>query len=204
MNYIDRTAFIHPDAKIGKNNYFGHSVWIGPGGIIGDNNYFTSFISIGKPAEHRDYFHYEGPVLIGHGNMVREFVTINGGTEGCTQMGNNCVMLRGSHLSHDSILEDHVNVSCNVMIGGESYIMRGANLGLSSMLHQRTVVGSYAMIGMGAIVTKTLNVLPGYVYAGNPAKELKLNDIGLKRNGITDTMLNHETIRYQQILESQG
>lgn len=199
-NRIHQTAWIEDGAVLGKNNYIGPYVYIGSNVRIGDLNTFTGHCSIGMNAEHRDFFKKEGEIIIGHGNMVREFTTINSSTTGVTRMGNACVMLRGSHLSHDSVLEDHVNVSCNVLIGGESVIMRWANLGLGSIIHQRQVIGSHCMIGMGAIIVKTATVLPGYTWVGNPARPIKLNQVGLDRAKVDSVMLNEETQRYWKLL----
>lgn len=203
-NRIHPTAWIEDGAVLGRNNTIGPNCYIGSAVRIGDNNYFSGFASIGMPAEHRDYFHKEGEVVIGHRNMVREFVTINSSTHDITVIGDDCVMLRGSHLSHDSILENRVNVSCNVLIGGESYIMEGANLGLGCIIHQRQVVGSYAMIGMGAVITKGLLVEPGYIFVGNPARKLKPNTIGLERANISDLILNDEVRSFESILKTRS
>jgi UDP-N-acetylglucosamine acyltransferase len=108
-------------------------------------------------------------------------------------------MLRGSHLSHDSILEDDVTVSCNVLIGGETYVMKGANLALGSIIHQKQTVGSYAMLGMGAIATASMEIMPGKIYVGNPAHFLKVNSVGLERNKITSDLLAKEFERFHRI-----
>ena len=94
-------------------------------------------------------------------------------------------MLRNSHIGHDSIIEDRANLSCNVLVGGHSYVMEGVNMGLGAMCHQFSVLGAYAMIGMGGIVVKSSEIHPGEIYVGNPVKFLKENRIGLNRNGIT-------------------
>lgn len=200
-NRVHPTAWIEDGAILGKNNNVGPFCYIGSNVTIGSNNDFAGHVSIGMTAEHRDYFRKEGEIVIGSHNTVREFVTVNSSTKGVTRMGDYCVMLRGSHLSHDSVLEDCVNVSCSALIGGESHVMSGANLGLGCIIHQRQVIGSYAMIGMGAVITKGLDVVPGYVYMGNPARQYKLNAIGLGRQEISMMDLKMETDRYEQIRE---
>lgn len=197
MTEIHHTAIVSDHAEIGMNNYIGPYCTIGPGVIIGNNNRLESHVVIGSPAEKQGYFDKFGRVRIGNNNVIREFCTIQGGTEAKTIMANNCFMLRGSHLSHDSILEDSVSVSCNVMIGGESYIMRGANLGLGCALHQRTVIGSYTMIGMEAVITKKAIVWPGGVWVGNPAEFLKRNDVGLERYNVSD--LSIDLVRFEEL-----
>lgn len=199
-NDIHPRAIIGSNVKMGEGNYIGPYVTIYEGVIIGHNNRFEGHCSIGSPAEHQQYFftdEAERRVLIGNGNVIREFVTINAPTTGTTVMRSCCVMLRGSHLSHDSVLEDHVTVSCNVLIGGHSHIMQHANLGLGCILHQFTVVGSCAMVGMGAVVTKKLSVMPGGIYVGNPAKRIKENMVGIKRSGYEPNyVFMDETTRY--------
>jgi UDP-N-acetylglucosamine acyltransferase len=195
--------FIHSDATIGLNNKIGPNVYIGPNVIIGDNNIISGFSSIGMEAEHRDYFSKSGKVIIGNNNVIREFTTINSSTHGITKMGDRCVMLRGSHLSHDSELEDDVNVSCNVLIGGETLVMRGANLGLGCIIHQKHLIGSYSMVGMGSVVPKSKKIVPGNIYVGSPARLLKENSVGLLRNRIGLEQLMGEMRRYERLLKER-
>ena len=202
-NAIHPTAVIDPTAKLGRGNYIGPFSYVGPGVVIGDGNRIEGHVSIGAPAEHRDYFHKApGPILIGSRNVIREFVTVNGPTTRVTKMGDDCTMLRGSHLSHDSVLEDRVTVSCNVLIGGETYVMRGANLGLGAIIHQHHFIGSYAMLGMGTIVPKSVEISPGNIYVGNPARLLKVNEVGLQRSGMGKPELEAEMERYRRLREA--
>lgn len=200
-NIIHPTAIVEDEVEMGLGNYIGPYCVIYRGTVIGDDNRFENHVSVGSPAEKRGFF---GPlcgcgVVIGDHNIVREFVTINAGTRRKTRLGSKCFMLRGSHLSHDTVIEDGVNVSCVAMIGGESYIMTGANLGLGAILHQFSVAGSYSMMGMGAVCTKSLEITPGGVFVGNPAKHIKLNAVGLERNNVTDEALGRETVRWASI-----
>lgn len=203
-NIIHSTAQIDPDVELGEGNYIGPFCHIYSNVKIGNGNHFEGYASIGSPAEKHGFFRTkpEQNTIIGNNNIIREFVTINSGSRRSSIMGNNCLMLRGSHLSHDTILEDNVTISCSVMIGGESHIMTGCNLGLGSLLHQFSVMGSYSMLGMGAVVTKTLELEPGCIFVGNPAKFLKQNNVGLSRNNITPELLQAEFQRWKQLKEN--
>ena len=106
-----------------------------------------------------------------------------------------------THISHDCIIEDDVQMSVRVTTSGHNHIMKGANLGHGCIIHPWQIVGSYAMIGMGTVIPKKTRVEPGYIYVGNPAKKLKLNEIGLERQGITKDMLDIETNRYNELME---
>lgn len=183
---------IHPTAIIGKNVVMGKGNKIGAycviigDTIIGNNNVFESFCTIGSEPEHKEYFGKPNKgVIIGCDNIIREYVTINSGCERTTRLTNNCIMLRGSHLGHDSVVENNVTISCNVLVGGHSIIGPGANLGLGAILHQFSKIGCYSMIGMGTIVTKKSNIQCFGTYVGNPAKYIKENDYQkLKFSGI--------------------
>jgi UDP-N-acetylglucosamine acyltransferase len=189
-NFIHETALLGEGVKLGKGNHIGPYCIIQGETTIGDNNRLEAFVSIGTPAEHRDYFKQEfNKVIIGNNNIFREWHTTNSGTTRTTTIGNNCIFLRGSHVGHDSIVEDKVTLSCNVLVGGESYIMTGANMGLGSVCHQRSVIGAQSMLGMNAVVTRTSRIAPGHIYAGSPARILRKNQVGLNRHGITDEML---------------
>jgi UDP-N-acetylglucosamine acyltransferase len=193
MNFIHETAVIGENVLLGENNYIGPYCYITGKTKIGDNNRFEAFCSIGTPAEHRDCFTQsitdEYMTIIGNNNIIREYVTINSGWKTPTKLNNNIIMLRGSHIGHDSFVEDKVNISCNVLIGGHSYLMEGCNFGLGSICHQFSKIGAYSMIGMGSTITKTSVILPGNIYVGSPVKLLKQNIIGLERNDINEIKL---------------
>jgi len=200
MNYIHPTSILGDNVIIGNNNYIGPFCYITGNTIIGDNNRFEAYCSVGTPAEHRDYFwSNEQKTIIGNNNVFREFITINAGTKNSTIVGNNVVMLRNSHIGHDSTIEDSVNLSCNVLIGGHSYIMQGANFGLGGICHQFSKIGAYSMIGMGCVVTKKSLIEPGKIYVGSPAKLLKENTIGLERNNINSDKLEELNLLFNKI-----
>lgn len=198
LNTIHPTAQISDNVKMGSGNFIGAFCVIS-NCEIGDNNYIGSHSVLGSIAEHKSYFNQSGKVIIGNNNHITEFTTINQGTERPTELKDNIIMLRGSHVGHDSIIHDNVTISCNVMIGGHSVILEGANIGLGAVLHQFTIIGHYCMVGMGAVVIKSSKALPGLTIAGNPAKWIKKNKIGLKRANITTSELEKYTEDYENI-----
>lgn len=196
-NFIHPTATVDKSVELGEGNYIGPFCYITGGAKIGNNNRFEAYCSIGTPPEHRDHWTtVPFEVIIGDNCIIREYVTINSGTVRNTILRNNVTMLRGSHIGHDSIICDKVNLSCNVLIGGHSYLMEGVNMGLASMCHQFSVLGAYSMIGMGGIVTKSSEVNPGETYVGNPVRFLKENKIGLNRNNIDSIRLSQIMMEY--------
>lgn len=189
-NVIHETAIIEDGVDIGVGNFIGANCLIKNGTKIGNNNRFEAFVSVGTAPEHRDFFNKEGKgVEIGDSCVFREFTTINSGAFTKTKIGNNVVMLRGSHIGHDSQISDFCNLSCNVLIGGHSHLMEGCNFGLGAICHQYSKIGAYSLVGMGSVVTKKSKVSPGDIFVGSPVKFLKKNTIGLERASVTSEEL---------------
>ena len=185
-NYIHKTATINwKEVIIGKNNV------IGPYCVIGSDAQHTRDISNGK-------------IYIGSNNIIREFTTIHLPTKlkKKTIIGNNCNLMTMSHIAHDCIIEDDVVFSNNVTLGGNTYVMKKSQLGFNTIIHQNQVIGSFAMIGMGTIVTRSIKILPGFVYFGNPAKKIKKNTVGFKKKGISKTEIINETKRFNKIIKN--
>ena len=145
-------SFVHKTAIIGRNVSIGEDCYIGPyctiqsNVIIGNGNIFEAHVSIGSPAEHKDdkfnrlKFEQDGLIRIGDNNQFKEFITINRPTKTLTRVGSRCFIMRGCHISHDSLVDDDVIMSCNVVLGGHSWVMDGAYLAIGSITHPFTVI----------------------------------------------------------------
>jgi len=200
MNKIHDSAIVEDSVEIGEDNYIGPYCHISGNTVIGNGNRFEGFCSIGSPPENRGFF--EGSpkrTVIGNENVFREFVTINAGTLEDTLIGDDNIFLKGSHVGHDSILENGIVLSCSVSLAGFTYVMSGANFGLNSACHQFSVIGAYAMIGMGAMVGRNKKIEPGKIYVKNPIKFLKINRVGLSKNGIGNDELESLNRKYLEV-----
>lgn len=195
-NKIHSTAKIGPDVQLGKGVEIGPYSVIGGYTIIGDETKISSHVVIGTNAEHRKFFDQKGHVEIGKNCRIREFVTVNAGTQSRTVIEKNCILLRGSHVGHDSHIEENVTLSCNVLVGGESHVMKHANLGLGAILHQFSLIGSWSMLGMGTVVTKHSNICPARVYVGSPAYNIKMNRHLLDQLNVQSEEFEHEIDRF--------
>lgn len=188
-NYVHPTAIVDLDVirNMGKGNYIGAYCIITGDVVIGNNNRFESHCVIGSKPEHKKYWNgdYKG-VTICDNNIFREFTTVNSGTETHTHIGNNVIMLRGSHVGHDAFINDNVTLSCNVAIGGHSYIGEGTNFGIGSVCHQNSIVGCYCMIGMNSTITKSLKVDCFKTIVGSPARIIKNNDYAIEKMNIEE------------------
>lgn len=157
-------TFIHPTAVIGPNVKIGVGCYIGP------------LCVIGFPAEWKLNKNDKG-VIIGNYTTLTGLVTVDSGGEDATQIGNDCYLMKHSHVGHDAVLCNDVTLSCGAKIGSHVFIADGVNIGLNACIHQKKIIASRCMIGMGSVITKGLVMQPGRKYAGNPAKDIGPNII---------------------------
>lgn len=155
---------IHPTAKVHE------TVVLGPDVTIQENAVIGPYCIIGLTPEHKGMLHINKGVIIGRGTSLTGLITVDGGTEAVTHIGDNCFIMKHSHIGHDASVESNCIISCGAKIGGHAVVGNGTNVGLNAVIHQWKEVPSGCMIGMGAVITKKLEMYPGQKYAGNPAK----------------------------------
>lgn len=155
---------IHPTAVIGTNVIIEDDVYIGP------------YCIIGMPPEWKGKEDQDKGVIIKKGTRITGLVTIDSGAEKPTTIGENCYLMKHSHVGHDAQLGNDVTLSCGAKIGGHSIIGNKTNIGLNAVVHQKIVVPEGCMIGASGFVGKKSILKPYYKYAGVPVKELGSNE----------------------------
>jgi UDP-N-acetylglucosamine acyltransferase len=126
-----------------------------------------------------------GGVVIGARNVIRENVTIHRAMERphVTTIGDDCLLMVGSHVAHDCRVEDNVILTNNVMLGGHVHVEARAYIGGGVAVHQFCRVGCLAMIGGMA---RIIQDVPPYVMVdGASSLIVGVNRVGLKRAGYT-------------------
>lgn len=200
-NIIHPTAVIGPYVTIGEGNIVGPFAVIVGHTKIGNGNRIRAHACLGGPPEKHGYLETSGELIIGDNNHISEMVTIHGGTDSPTVIGNENTFLRASHAGHDSRIGNKNTISCSALIGGHSIIGDGATLGLGAILHQYSRIGSYAFLGMGSVVPKKKRIIPGNIYVGNPCRFLKNNTIGIQRLGVSQEELQDAIEKYYAITQ---
>src|SRR6056300_471264 len=220
---IHKTALIDSNAKISKNvsigpySIIGPNVEIGEGTviqahvnitgntIIGANNKIYPFASIGSDPQDLKFKGEKTLLEIGANNTIREYVTINPGTEGGggkTKVGNNCLFMVSYHIAHDCIVGDHVILANNVPLGGHAHIDDNAIIGGNSAVQQFTRVGKFAMIGGMCGVVR--DVIPYGIAYGNRSILQGLNLIGLRRKNISNKEIMILSDAYKEIFKNEN
>ncbi len=173
---------IGPNVEIGENVKIHSHVNISGNTIIGKENKIYPFASIGNDPQDLKYNGEVTKLIIGDNNKIREYVTINPGTEGgggLTKIGNNCLFMISSHIAHDCHVGNNVIIANNVPLGGHALIEDNVVIGGNSAVQQFTRIGKMAMIG--GMTGVLHDVIPYGLSTGNRNTLQGLNLIGLRR-----------------------
>lgn len=218
---IHPTAIIHPGARlaagvsvgaystIGEHVEVGEDTWIGSHVVVegrtgvGARNRIYHFASIGGIPQDKKYADEDTTVVIGDGNTIREYVTINRGTvqdAGATRIGNDNWIMAYVHVAHDCQIGSHTIFANLTQLAGHVHVGDWAILGGMTAVHQFVHIGAHSFTGVG---TRLLMDLPPYVtVSGEAAKPYGINSEGLRRRGFTPDAINGIKRAYRTLFRS--
>ena len=220
---IHKTSVIDKKAKISTNVKIGPFCFIGPNVELAENVELVSnvhiegstkvgkgtkifpFASVGTQPQDLKYKGEKNKLEIGENNLIREYVTINPGTEGGgsqTLIGNNCLFMISSHIAHDCKIGNNVIIANNVPLGGHVTIEDSVIIGGNSAVQQFTRIGRLAMIGGMTGVLK--DVIPFGLSIGNRNFLQGLNLIGLRRHKYENQKIMGLDKAYKEIFSSKN
>ena len=223
MTAIHPTAIVESGAKLGEEVTIGPYCIVGPEvelgegvgltshvvvagrTIIGPNTRIYPFASIGHPPQDLKYKGEASRLVIGANNVIREYVTMNPGTEGggmVTQVGNNGLFMIGAHVAHDCKIGNHVVMANNATLAGHVEVGDWAILGGLSAVHQFVRVGHHAMIGGMSGVEH--DVIPYGSVMGDRARLSGLNVVGLKRRRFSRESIHALRTAYRLLFAQEG
>lgn len=202
MPRIDSTAKVDPkaeladDVAIGPFTVVDEHVRIGGGTVVGAhcvitghtelgrNNDVQPFASVGTPPQDHTYRGEATRLLVGDGNHIREYVTINRGTikgGGITIVGNDNLFMACSHVAHDCVIGDHVIMANASVLAGHVKVENGAVLSGHVAVHQFATLGSVCFIG--GLTGVTHDVPPYTMMVTDHRVPRGVNVVGMSRNG---------------------
>lgn len=223
MANIHPSAIIDPKAQLGANVKIGPYCVIGPKVTLGDDCELLShvvidgnttigprakifpFASLGQQPQDLKFHGEDSRLEVGADAMIREYVTMNTGTEGggmLTKVGNNFVGLSSVHIGHDCILGDGIIISSATLLAGHCRIDDHVIFGGGAAIHQFARVGRNAFIGGASAVEG--DVIPFGLVIGNRAGLVGLNLVGLKRHGFSRERISALRDAYGKIFGPEG
>jgi UDP-N-acetylglucosamine acyltransferase len=196
---VDDSAIIHPGAIINAYAIIGPNVEIGDGTIveshaqvcgptkIGKNNHIFAFASVGTNPQDVTYEEgQESNLEIGDNNIIREFCTINRGTQkqdSITRIGSNNMFMSYVHIAHDCIVGDYVIMANNASLAGHVVVGDYAFLGGFTLVKQFCHLGAHIYTAMGCQINK--DIPPFVIVSHHPTRVSTINLTGLKRRGFS-------------------
>ncbi len=222
-NEIHPTAVVSSEAKLGNGVSIGPYCVVGGEVSLGDGARLVShvvvdgktsvgagtvvypFASLGLRPQDLKYHGEPSTLEIGSNNQIREYVTMNPGTEGggmATRVGNDCLFMVGAHVAHDCQVGDHVILANNATLAGHVSVGSFAIIGGLSAVHQFVRIGDHAMIGGMSGVEN--DVIPYGMVKGERAHLAGLNIVGLERRGFGREEIHALRNAYRLLFSAEG
>lgn len=214
---IEDGAEIHEGVKIGPFCHIGpkvslhkdveiksHAVVAGDT-TVGEGTKIFQFASIGEIPQDLKYKGEDTRLVIGKRNRIREYVTMNLGTEGGggeTRVGDDCLVMASAHVAHDAQIGNRVILVNSVAVAGHCVIEDDVIIGGLSGIHQWVRIGQGAIIGALSMVTA--DVLPHALVQGPRAELDGLNLVGLKRKGVDRSDITQLRAAFQMLRQGEG
>ena len=213
---VDPRADLADDVVVGPYCVVGPQVRIGPGTVLdshaivtgnthmGRNNKVFPHAVIGDPPQLLKDLGEDVGLVIGDDNTFREFVTVNTGTHlggGPTRIGSHCLLMACSHVAHDCVLGDHVELVNNALLAGHIHMDDRAIVSGGAAMHHFVTVGTLAFVGG---LSRIIQDVPPYmIVEGNPSKVRGVNIVGLRRSGCSEETIQLLKKAHRLIYRSQ-
>ena len=200
---VEAYSIIGPRVTIGSGTVVGPHAIIDGWTIIGERNQIFPFSTIGYPPQDLSYRGEETQLVIGNDNIIREYVTINRGTQrggGVTRLGNHNLLMAYAHVAHDCTIGNYVILANASTLGGHVRIDDHAILGGLVAIHQFIRIGTFAFLGGKSGLR--MDMPPYMLGFGAPAKLYGPNLVGLRRHGLPRATIQALKNSYQIMFRS--
>ena len=213
---VHRNAIIADDVTIGPFTVVDQHVRIGPGTVIeshciitgrteiGAGNHIFSHAAIGTPPQDHTYDGEPTRLLIGDRNHIREFVSINTGTVkggGITIIGSDNLLMACSHVAHDCLLGDRINIANSALLAGHVKVGDGCILSGATAIHHFVTLGELCMIG--GLTGAGHDIPPYMIMLLDIRRPRAINKVGMERNGFTSDEISSVQRAFRLIYRSK-
>lgn len=223
MPQIHATAVVDSAARIGSGVAIGPYCVVGANVSLGDGVQLKShvvvdgfteigagtqifpFCSIGLPPQDLKYRGEASRLEIGRDNVIREYVSMNPGTEGggmVTRVGDGGLFMIGAHIAHDCNVGNKVIMANNATLAGHVQVGDHAVIGGLAAVHQFVRIGAHAMIGGLSGVEQ--DVIPFGSVMGERASLSGLNIVGMKRRGFDRDAIHGLRAAFRGLFAEEG
>jgi UDP-N-acetylglucosamine acyltransferase len=220
---IHPMAVVEPGAQLGEGCVIGPFCIVGPDVVLGDRVHLKShvvitgltdigadtviypFASIGEVPQDLKFRGEKTRLVIGARNRIREYVTMNTGTEGgggITRVGDDGMFMANTHVAHDCQVGNKVILVHCAGVAGHCIVEDEVIIGALSAAHQFVRIGRGAIIGANTFVTN--DVIPYGLVQAPRGKLDGLNLVGLKRRGVDRSDITALRAAFQMLAQGEG
>lgn len=219
---IHPTAIVDPSAELGQQVRVGAYAIVGPEVRLGDGTQLfehavvTNGAYLGKgnrvhhhaviggvPQDLKFDSGERSQLVIGDNNVLREFVTVNSGTQfggGVTRVGNNNLVMTQAHIAHDCQIGDGIVIGNNTMLAGHVLIEDFVTIGGGCAVQQFSTLGRYAYL---AGFTRVVQDVPPFLTVeGYGCKIRGVNYRGMQRFGYSKQLIEQLKHAFRLIFRS--
>jgi len=198
-------AMVGEDVELGEGcTLHSHAVVQGPS-KFGKNNVFHPFSLIGGDPQDYTFRGERAELVVGDGNIFREYVTVSRGTKkggGRTSLGNENFFLSYSHVGHDCQVGSHALFVNGATLAGHVTVEDFVTIGAFCPVHQFCRIGRYAYIGASTVITQDVPPFSKIV-TERETKSFGINTIGLERKGFSPERLQTLKRAYRLLLRAK-
>ncbi len=198
-------CIVGPNVELGSNVQLKAHVVLDGRTKIGANTVIYPFASLGARPQDLKYHGEESELIIGENNTIREYTTMNPGTEDggmVTRVGDNCLFMMSTHVAHDCQVGNNVIMANNATLAGHVVVGDFVIIGGLAAIHQFIRIGDHAIIGGMSGVEN--DVIPYGRVKGERAHLHGLNLIGLERRGFTKDDIRSLQRAFNQLFGDEG
>ncbi|MDR2789697.1 MAG: acyl-ACP--UDP-N-acetylglucosamine O-acyltransferase [Campylobacteraceae bacterium] len=200
---IEAYAFVSANSTIGGGSEIRQGAQVLGSSIIGGHVRVYPYAIIGGDPQDISFKVGEtSRVIIGDDTTVREFVTINGGSQKgdfTTRIGKNCFIMNFCHIAHDCTLHDNVILANSATLAGHVEVGKDTVIGGLTPVHQFVKIGEGCMIGGASALSQ--DIPPFCLAEGNRACLRGLNLVGLRRRENKED-IDALSIAYKKLFKS--
>jgi UDP-N-acetylglucosamine acyltransferase len=190
---IEAGVILHPHVMVSGRTRVGAGTVVYP------------FASLGQPPQYAGFKRQPSGLDIGRNNILREFVTMNSGTDSAgkpTRVGDNGYFMVGVHIAHDCQVGENVTMANNATLASHVTIGDHVIIGGLTALHQHCRVGKHVMIGGCSAVGQ--DIVPFAMAAGNRVRLRGLNFVGLRRRNFSRADIQALRAAYRRLFLGPG
>lgn len=190
---LHETVEVGPYTIIGAGVEIGENTWIGPHVVlqgpmtIGRDNRIYQFSSVGELSQDKtSTADQPTSTVIGDGNVIREYVSIQRGTmkefetkNGETRIGHRNWIMNYCHVAHDCCIGNDTIFANNSSLAGHVEIGDFVILGGYTLVYQFCRIGAHAFTAYSTGLSG--DVPPFVMVQGAPGEPRSINKEGLRR-----------------------